>query len=147
MDFSSHTHASPPRSELSPDRSADRVMLVGTGAAAVTALWNLAAAGAHLRWYVDRADIGAEAVLARGLANRAGGGLELSFDDPRSAPLGAAVVVARGDDVDREIAERARASAVPVHVVDRPDLSTAALADLGTPSAGRGCTTASLKLA
>jgi siroheme synthase (precorrin-2 oxidase/ferrochelatase) len=111
--------------------SPSRITLLGTGAAAVTALWDLAAAGAHVRWYVDRADVGNEAILARGLASRAGGSLELTFDDPRSAPLGGAVVTARGDDLDRDIAERARASRVPVHVVDRPELSTVTLADIG----------------
>src|SRR5215467_2721267 len=126
MIFSSHPHA---RSSQT-DPSAGRVMLLGTGAAAVTALWNLAAAGAHVRWYVDRADVGTEAMLARGLAGRHAGGsgsLELTFDDPRVAPLGNAVVAACGDDLDREIAERARASRVPVHVVGRPEISTAAL--------------------
>ena len=114
---------------------ASRITLLGTGSAAVTALWNLAAAGAHVRWYVDRADVGTEAILARGLASRAGGGLELTFDDPRCAPLGGAVVTARGDDLDRDIADRARASHVPVHVVDRPELSTVTLAEIGAARA------------
>src|SRR5215813_360545 len=107
MIFSSHPHA---RSSQT-DPSAGRVMLLGTGAAAVTALWNLAAAGAHVRWYVDRADVGTEAMLARGLAGRHAGGsgsLELTFDDPRVAPLGNAVVAACGDDLDRERSEERR---------------------------------------
>ena len=146
MDISSHTSASSPRSGPWPDPSANRVMLLGTGAPAMAALWNLAAAGAHVRWHVDRADVGAETILASGLTSRfanrhARGGIELSFDDPRNAPLGGAVVAARGDDLDHEIAERARASAVPVHVVGRPDLSTVALADL--TGAERGAVIAS----
>jgi uroporphyrin-III C-methyltransferase/precorrin-2 dehydrogenase/sirohydrochlorin ferrochelatase len=114
-----------------PGRATDRVVLVGTGAPATTALWALAAAGAHVRWHVDRTDVGAETILASGLASRAGRGrVELSFDDARVAPLDGAraVVTARGDAVDQEIAARARASRVPVQVIGRPDLSTVALA-------------------
>ena len=149
MDISSPTRASLPRSGPSPDLSADHVMLLGTGAAALAALWNLAAAGAHVRWYVDRADVGAETLLASGLSHRLAGGLtrgglQLSFDDPRNAPLGGAVVAARGDDLDCEIAERARASAVPVHVVGRPDLSSVAFADVGTANGGWESTAARL---
>lgn len=110
---------------------ADRIVLVGTGTAAVTALWELAAAGAHVRWYVDRADVGAETILASGLASKLGRGrIELTFDDPRAAPLDGttAVVAAHGDDLDLRVAERARASHVPVQVIGRPDLSTVALA-------------------
>jgi siroheme synthase (precorrin-2 oxidase/ferrochelatase) len=107
----------------------DRVVVIGTGETAVEALWRLCAAGARIRWYAEHADVGEEAVLAYALG---GGRIELCFDDPRAAPLGgaAAVVAARGDGRDLQIAERARASAVPVHVAGRPDLSSITLADL-----------------
>jgi hypothetical protein len=104
-------------------------MLVGTGMAAVMALWDLAAAGAHVRWHVDRADVGTETILASGLASKLGRGrIELTFDDPRVAPLDGttAVVAAHGDDLGRDVAERARASHVRVQVIGRPDLSTTA---------------------
>jgi hypothetical protein len=109
-------------------------MLVGTGMAAVMALWDLAAAGAHVRWHVDRADVGTETILASGLASKLGRGrIELTFDDPRVAPLNGttAVVTAHGDDLDLCVAERARAGHIPVQVIGRPDLSTVALAAVG----------------
>jgi siroheme synthase (precorrin-2 oxidase/ferrochelatase) len=113
------------------------VMLLGTGDAAVAALWRLSAAGAQIRWYVDRADVGEEIALANGLG---GGRIELSFDDPLTAPLDGAVVAARGDGLDLQVAERARASQVPVVVVGRPDLSTSTFAGLdgAAPAAREG---------
>ena len=52
---------------------ADHIILVGTGDAAMAALWRMCAAGAHIRWYADCADIGEEAVLAtRGFASARG---------------------------------------------------------------------------
>jgi len=121
----------PPRSD--PD--ADHVILIGSSETALAALWSLAAAGAHVHWYTDRADVGAETVLARRLGHTR---LTLSLDDPRLAPLDGvtAVVTARGDALDGQVAERARASQVPVHVAGRPDLSTIALSRLdGTAGA------------
>lgn len=121
------------------DLAADHVMLVGTGMAAVMALWDLAAAGAHVRWYVDRADVGAEAILASGLASKLGRGrIELTFADPRGAPLDGttAVVAAHGDDLDVRVAERARAGRIPVQVIGRPDLSTVALTASDRAGAG-----------
>ena len=110
----------------------DRIILVGSNASAVTALWNLAAANADVRWYADRPDVGAEVGVAHGLGR---GRIELRLDDPRAAALEGAVVVAeRGDGLDLEMAERARAAHVPVHVIGRPDLSTVALADLSGSS-------------
>lgn len=58
---------------------ADHVVLVGTGEAAMAALWRLCAAGARIRWYADSPDVGEEAVLAHALG---GGRVELSFGDP-----------------------------------------------------------------
>jgi hypothetical protein len=105
-----------------------RITLVGSNAPAVTALWNLAAAHLDVRWYTDDADVGAEIGVAHGLGR---GRIELRLDDPRAAPLDGAVVVAeRHDGLDVQIAERARAAHVPVHVIGRPDLSTVALAEL-----------------
>jgi siroheme synthase (precorrin-2 oxidase/ferrochelatase) len=115
-----------------PAPTDDHVVLVGTSTAAVTALWELAAAGAHVRWYVDRTDVGAETILASGLASKLGRGrIELSFNDPRVAPLDGttAVVAAHGDELDLRVAERARASPVPVQVISRPDMSAVARAE------------------
>src|SRR6267154_6694624 len=108
---------------------ANQVVLIGTGETAIAALWRLCAAGARIRWYADHADVGEEAVLAHALGR---GRVELRFDDPRAAPLdgATAVVAARGGDRDLQIAERARANAVPVHVAGRPDQSSIALADI-----------------
>jgi siroheme synthase (precorrin-2 oxidase/ferrochelatase) len=116
------------RAPLKTDPRADHVILVGSGEAAMAALWSLAAAGAHIHWYADRADVGAETVLAAVLG---GARLRLSLDDPRAAPLegAGAVVTARGDALDQQIAERARACHVPVHVVGRPGLPAGALRD------------------
>jgi hypothetical protein len=69
------------------------VLLLGTGEATVAALWRLSAAGAQIRWYADRADIGEEIALANALGS---GRLELSFDNPPPASPDRAAV-ARGD--------------------------------------------------
>jgi hypothetical protein len=108
----------------------NRIILVGSNASAVTALWNLAAANADIRWYADHPDVGAEVGVAHGLGR---GRIELRLDDPRAAPL------------DVEMAERARAAHVPVHVIGRPDLSTVALADLpGSSPRGGALTSAAV---
>jgi siroheme synthase (precorrin-2 oxidase/ferrochelatase) len=108
----------------------DHVVLVGTGETAMAALWRLCAAGAHIRWYADCADVGEEAILAHALG---GGRVELSFDDPLGAPLAGttAIVIASGQGRDLGLAERARAGGVPVNVAGRPELSAFTLADLG----------------
>ena len=94
--------------------SSDHVVLVGTGEAAMAALWRLCAAGAHVRWYADRSDVGEETVLAHALG---GSHLELSFDDPLAASLDGttAIVVAGSGRHDARLAERARARGVPIH--------------------------------
>lgn len=96
--------------------ASDHIVLVGTGAAAMAALWRLCAARAHIRWYVDSADLGEEAVLAHALG---GGRVELSFDDPLTASLDGAtgIVIADGESRQDSLAERARASGVAVHFV------------------------------
>jgi siroheme synthase (precorrin-2 oxidase/ferrochelatase) len=108
---------------------ADHIVLVGTGEAALAALWRLCAAGARIRWFADRADVGEETVLAHALG---GGQIELRFDDPLAASLDgtAALVIPRDGSCDPRLAERARASGVPVHFVGRPDLAGVTLADL-----------------
>jgi hypothetical protein len=105
----------------------DRVILVGTGAIAMAALWRLRAAGLSVRWYADRADIGEETVLAQGLG---GGRIELSFDDPLAASLegASAIVIADARRGDAKLAERARASGVPVHFIGEAELPGIALA-------------------
>src|ERR1043166_6720168 len=108
------------------DRSAAHIVLVGTGAAAMAALWRLCAAGAHIRWYADSADIGEEAILAHALGH---GRVELSFDDPFTAPLEGttALVLAHGESGQARLAERARASGVAVQFVGEAGLSGPAL--------------------
>jgi siroheme synthase (precorrin-2 oxidase/ferrochelatase) len=98
---------------------AEHIVLVGTGAAAMAALWRLRAAGAHVRWFADRADLGEETVLAHALG---GGRIELSFDDPLAALLDGAATIVIADAHDRyaQLAERARASGIAVQSVGAP---------------------------
>jgi siroheme synthase (precorrin-2 oxidase/ferrochelatase) len=107
----------------------DRIILIGTGETATDTLWRLCASGARIRWYADSADVGAETVLAHALA---GGRIEVTFEDPGTAPLGeaAAIVAANGDGRDLRLVEHARASGTPIHVAGRPDLSSLTLDDL-----------------
>jgi siroheme synthase (precorrin-2 oxidase/ferrochelatase) len=108
---------------------ADHIVLVGTGEAALAALWRLCAAGARIRWFADRADVGEETVLAHALG---GGRIALTFDDPLSASLdgAAAIVIADRRDRHARLAERARESGVAVHSVDAAERSAIAVADL-----------------
>jgi len=94
----------------------DHIVLVGTGAAALAALWRLRAAGAHVRWFADRADLGEETVLAHALG---GGRIEITFHDPLAASLdgAAAIVIADANDPHARLAERARASGIVVQSV------------------------------
>jgi len=94
----------------------DQIILVGSSEIAMTALWRLCAAGAHVRWYADSADLGEEAFFAHALG---GGRVELSFDDPLTASLdGATALLFAGARRDARLAERARANGVPVHFAD-----------------------------
>jgi siroheme synthase (precorrin-2 oxidase/ferrochelatase) len=104
---------------------ADHVVLIGTGNAAMTALWRLCAAGARVRWYADSADIGEEAVLAHALG---GGRVELSFDDPLTASLDGttAIVIADGESRHAPLTERARARGVTVQFAGDDGLSALA---------------------
>jgi siroheme synthase (precorrin-2 oxidase/ferrochelatase) len=114
---------------------ADHIVVVGTGEAAMAALWRLCAAGARIRWFVDRADVGEETVLAHALG---GGRVELTFDDPRSASLdgAAAIVIAGANSRHVGLSERARANGVAVHLVGCPGLSVDPLAEpQGAPRA------------
>src|SRR5215813_7640668 len=106
---------------------ADHIVLIGTGDAAMAALWRLCAAGAHVRWYADSADVGEEAVLAHALG---GGRVELSFDDPLTASLdGTTAIVIAGDNNHRaRLSERARASGVAVNFVGETGLAAPAFA-------------------
>src|SRR5262249_22303132 len=96
--------------------------LVGTGDAAMAALWRFCAAGAHIRWYADSADVGEEAVLAHALG---GGRVELSFDDPQTASLDGttAIVIAGKESRHVGLRERARASGFAVQFVGEMDFS------------------------
>jgi siroheme synthase (precorrin-2 oxidase/ferrochelatase) len=108
---------------------ADHIVLVGTGEAALAALWRLCAAGAHVRWFADRADVGEETVLAHALG---GGRVELSFGNPPTAALDGATAIVLADESSRHgpLAERARETGVAVHHVGRRDLSAAALTEI-----------------
>jgi siroheme synthase (precorrin-2 oxidase/ferrochelatase) len=116
---------------------ADHIVLVGTGAAAMAALWRLRAAGAHVRWFADRADVGEETVLAHALG---GGRIEISFDDPLAASLdgAAAIVIADAHDNHARLAERARASGIVVQFVG----DAAPSADLVHAASGSAAATA-----
>jgi siroheme synthase (precorrin-2 oxidase/ferrochelatase) len=111
------------------DQPADHIVLVGAGEAAMAALWRLCAAGAHIRWYADSADVGEEAILAHALG---GGHVELSFDDPLTASLDGAtgVVIASGESRQAQLAERARASGVAVQFAGEAGLAGPALAQM-----------------
>jgi siroheme synthase (precorrin-2 oxidase/ferrochelatase) len=111
---------------------ADHIVLVGTGEAALAALWRFCAAGAHIRWYADSADLGEEAVLAHALG---GGRIKLSFDDPLSASLdgATAIIIADAHGRHARLAERARASGIAVQSVG----AAAPSADLVHAPSGR----------
>jgi uroporphyrin-III C-methyltransferase/precorrin-2 dehydrogenase/sirohydrochlorin ferrochelatase len=100
------------------DLAAGPVMLMGSGEAAAAKLRLLRAAGARVRWHVES---GASAEAA------ADGAVEVVAGAPaETADLSEAIAViaAAGEPHDSVIAARARASRIPVNVVDRPDLST-----------------------
>ena len=105
------------------DLSAGTIALIGAGPAAASKLRLLRAAGANVRWYATSADIAEEMLLASGPLGR----LEVTFADPLQADFADFVApwcrrpAARSIEV---IAARARASNIPVNVVDRPELST-----------------------
>lgn len=103
------------------DLRSGTVALVGSGPVALNTLRLLRAAGVSIRWYAASADVAEEVRLA----NLSSGRFELSFADPLHADFSefVAVVVATGGPLDESVAARARASHVPVNVVDRPDLS------------------------
>src|SRR6476646_1164668 len=99
---------------------ADHIVLVGTGEAAMAALWRLRAAGAHVRWFADRADVGEETVLAHALGR---GRIELTFDDPLSASLDGATAIVIASDRRAPLAERARAGGVAILFAGEPESS------------------------
>src|SRR5262249_6727807 len=98
------------------DLTAGPVVLVGSGDAARAKLRLLRAAGARVRWYGDVA-AGARADPAVEI---------IAGVDPAAVDLtdAVAVIAADGGPADAIIATAARASRLPVNVVDRPDLST-----------------------
>ena len=104
------------------DLASGTVVLVGAGDAAANKLRLLAAAGARVRWHVERA----EAATARSIAGAAAGSIEVTTEDPLSADFSdvVAIVSAAGRPRDDTIAGRAKAARIPVNVVDRPDLSS-----------------------
>ena len=113
---------------------ADHIVLVGTGEAAMAALWRLSAGGARIHWYADCADVAEEAMLAHALGR---GGVALSLQDPRSACLDGASALVIAGDISRHagLAERARASGVAIHHVDRAHLPVDIHADIdGVPA-------------
>ncbi len=112
-----------------PHSPADHVVLVGTGEAAMAALWRLSAGGARIRWYADFPDVAEEAMLAHGLGR---GRVALSLKDPRGASLDGATVLVIAGDASRHagLAERARASGVAIDYVDRAHLPVDTHADI-----------------
>ena len=104
------------------DVSAGTVALIGAGPAAQNKLRLLRAAGADVRWYSDEVDVAEEMLLASAPPGR----LELSLSDPLQANFREfrMVVAATGTPLDDAVAALARASHVPVNVVDRPELSS-----------------------
>src|SRR5262245_45559708 len=103
------------------DTAAGVFALIGSGEAALAKLRLLRSSGAHVRWFSRNADVAEEVATLPGT-----GQLEISIGDPLNADWGdvVAVVSAAGDELDAQIAERARRQRIPVNVVDRPDLST-----------------------
>ena len=103
------------------DTSAGVFILVGEGEGALAKLRLLRAAGAHVRWFSRDADVAEEVLTISGE-----GRLEISLGDPLAADLSdvVAIVSAAGNDLDTQVATRARAQRIPINVVDRPELST-----------------------
>lgn len=101
------------------------VAVVGNGPDAMQAVRLLRAAGANVRWYSSDVDVAEEALLVAPPP----GFLELSFADPLSGSFGEVVAIVSADDgpLDDAVAARARARKIPVHVIDRPDISTVQL--------------------
>ena len=101
------------------------VAVVGASYEATQAVRMLRAVGANVRWFSSDIDV-AEDVL---FASPPPGWLELSFADPLRGRLEDVSVVVCADDgpLDDAVAARARAAALPVHVVDRPEISTLTL--------------------
>ncbi len=104
------------------DVSAGTVALIGAGPAALNKLRLLRAAGADVCWYSDDVDVAEEMLLASAPPGR----LELALSDPLQANFRGfrMVVAATGTKLDDAVAALARASNVPVNVVDRPELSS-----------------------
>ncbi len=101
------------------------VAVVGNGPGARQAVRLLRAAGANVRWYSHDIDVAEEVLFAA----RPPGRLELSFANPLSGSFGDVVAIVSADDgpLDDAVAARARARKIPVHVIDRPDISTVQL--------------------
>jgi uroporphyrin-III C-methyltransferase/precorrin-2 dehydrogenase/sirohydrochlorin ferrochelatase len=101
------------------------VAVVGGGTDAAQAVRLLRSAGANVRWYSSDIDVAEEALFA----SPPPGWLELSFADPLRGQFADVTAVVCADDgpLDDAVAARARAANLPVHVVDRPEISTLAL--------------------
>ena len=104
------------------DLSRGHVVLAGSGPQAIAKLHLLRAAGASVRWFSLHPDRAGEFLLA----NHYAGDIEVNSGEPADADIAGALalVTAAGSPIDERLAARARASSVPVNVVDRPDLST-----------------------
>ncbi len=104
------------------DLTSGRVVLIGGGELAINKLRLLRAAHATVRWYPLHTDVAEEITQTAAGPGR----LEVDYHDPLKANLAdsIALVSAAGAPLDEKIAARARASGIPVNVVDRPDLSS-----------------------
>lgn len=107
------------------DLRSSTVTVVGGGGDAAQAVRLLRSAGANVRWYSSDIDVAEEALFA----SPPPGWLELSFADPLRGQFAdvAAVVCADDGPLDDAVAARARAARIPVHVIDRPEISTVEL--------------------
>ena len=99
------------------DLGCGTIAVIGGAGAAAHAVRLLRAAGANVRWYSTDVDVAEEVFLAYPPP----GWLELTFADPLSGNLAqfAAVISAAGAPVDDAVAAQARASGVPIQVVER----------------------------
>jgi siroheme synthase (precorrin-2 oxidase/ferrochelatase) len=117
------------------DLGSGMLALIGSRAGAADMLWRLRAAGANVRWFPEDVDVAEEVLLASAPPGR----LELAFDHPLHADFGAfiAAVSAAGSPLDEQVAHRARAARIPIHVLNCPNLSTFDAAAVGPSTRSR----------
>src|SRR5262245_58938509 len=92
------------------ETAAGTFVLIGSGDGALAKLCLLSASGAHVRWFSRDAAVAEEVATLPG-----SGRLEISIGDPLRADFSdvVAIVSAAGDELDAQIAERARRQRIP----------------------------------